>query len=122
MIARGYTSNVMSTFSSTAMPSHASIEPLAPNASRVLGARTSARGAQIRRIQFVVLVLNLTVAAANLGAGLLSSSMARTADGVRAPGWRSWVGVHVEPAEPPDVSLDALFGFDALGDQTSRIR
>lgn len=40
MIARGYTSNVMSKSSRSAMLPRASIESLAPNASRALGART----------------------------------------------------------------------------------
>ncbi len=91
MLARGYTSNVMSTFSGTAMPSHASIERLAPNASRALGARISACSSQFRRIQFFVLVLNLTVAVTKFGTGLFTSSVSMTADGVRSSGGRGWV-------------------------------
>ena len=115
MIARGYTSNVISTFFSTAMPSRASNESLWPNASRALGARNSARCANIQRILFDVLVLNLTVAAANLGDGLFMSAVAMTSDGVRSSGGRSWVYVPIEPAEPPVINKDFLFGYDALG-------
>jgi hypothetical protein len=122
MIARGYTSNVISKFFSTAMPCRASIESLGPNASRASDVGNSARCAHIQRILVDVLVPKLTVAAADLGDGLIRSEVAMTSDGVRSSGGRSRVYVPIEPAEPPVISRDFLFGYDALGNQTSHIR
>jgi hypothetical protein len=121
MIARGYTSNVISTFFSTAMPSRASIVSLGPNAPRASDVRNSARCAHIQHILVDVLVHNLTVAAADLGDGLIRSEV-MTSDGVRSSGGRSWFNVSIEPAEPPVISRDFRFGYDALGNQTSHIR
>jgi cation diffusion facilitator family transporter len=45
------------------------------------GRDTAGRGRQIRRILIVVLILNLTVAAAKIGYGYLSGSVAMSADG-----------------------------------------
>jgi cation diffusion facilitator family transporter len=75
---------------------------------------TRARGSRIRRILAIVLVLNLLVAAAKIGYGYLSGSVAMTADGFQSllDGFANVVGIVgiAIAARPPD--LEHHFGHE----------
>jgi cation diffusion facilitator family transporter len=66
------------------MASGAPVKPFRPAAPFITASEPSDRNRQIRFILVVVLAINLVVAAAKLGYGLYTSSVAMTADGVHS--------------------------------------
>src|SRR5262245_41976722 len=74
----------MPTTSGAAMASRAPAKRLLPTTALDIGVDPAQRSLQIRHILIVVLALNLGVAAAKLGYGLITSSVSMTADGVHS--------------------------------------
>jgi cation diffusion facilitator family transporter len=88
------------------MPSPIATTPPARSAASEAHRGSSRRGAQIRHVLTVVLALNLVVAAAKLGYGYVSGSVAMTADGFQSllDALANVVGIVgiVVAARPPD--------------------
>ncbi len=79
--SHGYTYAVMPKFSGTPMASHRAPTRRSLPDPAEMRRESSGRSHEIRRILTAVLVLNLLVAAAKLGYGTISGSVAMTADG-----------------------------------------